>query len=77
MSAFCYVLVILQAIETNFAHGGQKDGSSEWLAVEFQGGDNKISLDIQKGGQVLESGWKITPMFDPGVSILVVCTKLY
>ena len=59
--------VELQAIETKFAHRAVKDGGFE-LEVEFQEPQNSISLDIPKGGKVLESGWKITPMAHPGVS---------
>lgn len=65
----------LQAIETKFAHRIVKDGGIE-LEVEFQEPENSISLDIPRGGQVLESGWKITPITHPGVSYLNILAPL-
>ena len=66
----------LQAIETKFACQTVKDGGFE-LEVEFQEPEYSISLDIPRGGQVLESGWKLTPMTHPGVShfLPLVCTQ--
>lgn len=58
---------MLQAIETKYAGRPLSDDDSE-LEIEFQEPQNRISLDIPKGGKVLESGWKITPMSHPGVS---------
>ena len=66
---------MLQAIETKYAGRVLSDDDFE-LEIEFQEPQNSISLDIQKHGQVLESGWKITPMTHPGVSwscILAPC----
>lgn len=54
-----------------FTPRGRKDDGSEWLVVKFQ--DNSISLDIPRGGVVLESGWKISPMAHPGVRIFSPC----
>ena len=58
---------MLQAIETNYAGRALSDDDFE-LEIEFQEPQNSISLDIPKGGKVLKSGWKITPMAHPGVS---------
>lgn len=55
----------LQEIEARFAHPAEKDCLCD-TRVEFQ--DAEISLDIKKGGEILDSGWKITPMAHPGVS---------
>ena len=57
----------MQAIETKFAHQLLKDGGFE-LEVEFQDPQNSISLDIKKDGQVVNNGWRITPISHPGVS---------
>ena len=58
---------LLQAIETKYAGRDLSDYDID-LEVEFQKPQNSISLPIPKGGKVLESGWKITPMTDPVVS---------
>ena len=38
------------------------------FAVEFDDTSKRILLDIPLEGVALESGWEITPLYDPSVS---------
>ena len=43
--------------------------ASEYIEMCFGFDEEQISLDIPRGGITLESGWKITSLYTPLVSI--------
>jgi len=58
--------VILQAVEKEY--GGHISDDHLSMAVEFQ--EDTITLTVAVDGEVLENGWKITPLVSPTVSLL-------
>jgi len=56
--------VILQAVEKEY--GGHISDDHLSMAVEFQ--EDTITLAVAVDGEVLENGWKITPLVPPTVS---------
>ena len=58
-------LFLLQAIDAKYAGAAASVGPSQEVIFE----EEQITLDIPKGGILLENGWTITPYAYPGVSL--------
>ena len=58
--------MILQAVESEYAGRTSDDHLS--MAVEFQ--EDTITLAVPVDGEILENGWRITPLVPPTVSLL-------
>ena len=43
----------------------------EYIEMSFGFDKEQISLAIPKGGMTLKSGWKITPLYNPMVTIII------
>ena len=56
---------LVQVVETKYCDSEETYELHVSFAVEFDGTTKKILLDVPLEGIALESGWEITPLYNP------------